>query len=406
MGKQNIQTLTKSAMLRCITLILVMLCVTSASAINVAVDYTYDTYGFYSTSTTNGQKARATMEAAADYFSEILTDTFSSITVPDTYYSQTFNGWREWTWDISFFNPSASGNVTITDPTFAADELVIYVGANYYSGNTLGQGGPGGRGYSITGGGGFTSAEISVINSIDNNFIQSIDTRGETTGFANWGGAVSFDIDSNWNYDHTVSPSSGQNDLYSVALHEMAHVFGLGGSDEWNAFVNNGEFIGQNVRDEYGGDAPLSTNTDHFAENTMSRVFGGTETQEALMDPNITVGTRKLLTALDAAALSDLGWDVVEPAIPTLAGDYNDDGIVNAADFTVYRDTWNSTTELEADGSGNGVVDLADYTVWVNAYGDTSSSSSAASAVPEPTSLLLSTLAVAGLLAGTRCGQR
>ena len=369
-----------------------------AYAINIEIDYSYDTYGFYSISTTNGQNARATVEAAADYFSEILADTFSAISVPAPYYSQTFNGWRDWSWDISFFNPSASGNVTITNPTFSENEFVIYVGANYYSGNTLGQGGPGGRGYSITGGGSFTSAEINEINNIDDNFIKSVNTRGETSGFVNWGGAISLDIDSNWNYDHTVSPSSGQNDLYSVVLHEMAHVIGLGGTDEWNAFVSGGYFTGTNAQNEYGGIVPLDSNTAHFAENTMSRVFGGTDNQEALMDPDITVGTRKFLTALEAAALSDIGWTVVEPTIPTLAGDYNDDGVVDAADFTVYRDNWNSTTELEADGSGNGVIDLADYTVWVNAYGDSSSNTSSAASIPEPTALLLSTLALSLLV--------
>ena len=38
-------------------------------------------------------------------------------------------------------------------------------------------------------------------------------------------------------------------------------------------------------------------------------------------------------------------------------GDYNGDGKVDAADYTVWRDTLGSTTDLRADGNGNGSID-------------------------------------------------
>lgn len=76
---------------------------------------------------------------------------------------------------------------------------------------------------------------------------------------------------------------------------------------------------------------------------------------------------------------------------PNLTGDYNDDGIVDAADYTLWRDTLgNSVTAGEgADGNGNGIVDPADYTEWANNYGAVAPAAAFASAVPEPTSLLL-----------------
>ena len=53
-------------------------------------------------------------------------------------------------------------------------------------------------------------------------------------------------------------------------------------------------------------------------------------------------------------------------------GDYNQDGTVNAADYTVWRNTL-GTTGLEpyagADGSGNGEIDEADYEVWKANFG-------------------------------------
>ncbi len=85
---------------------------------------------------------------------------------------------------------------------------------------------------------------------------------------------------------------------------------------------------------------------------------------------------------------------VVERNFP--AGDYNFDGVVDAADFTVWRDSLGSTTLAEADGNGNGVVDQADYQVWLDTFGETSVSGALlAATVPEPTGAAI----LAGLLA-------
>jgi len=54
-----------------------------------------------------------------------------------------------------------------------------------------------------------------------------------------------------------------------------------------------------------------------------------------------------------------------------LLGDYNQDGTVDAADFTVWRNSLgdNVAAFAGADGSGNGVVDEADYEVWKANFG-------------------------------------
>ncbi|MEN0110899.1 MAG: hypothetical protein AAF805_09265, partial [Planctomycetota bacterium] len=73
---------------------------------------------------------------------------------------------------------------------------------------------------------------------------------------------------------------------------------------------------------------------------------------------------------------------------PGPVGDYNADGVVDAADYTVWRDARGTIGPLlSADGDADGDVDAADYSVWGSAYGSTSS----AAAVPEPAAVALAT---------------
>src|SRR5690606_32804211 len=52
-----------------------------------------------------------------------------------------------------------------------------------------------------------------------------------------------------------------------------------------------------------------------------------------------------------------------------IAGDYNGDGVVDAGDYSVWRDTLGSTVNLAADGDGNGMVNQLDYNLWAANYG-------------------------------------
>lgn len=87
----------------------------------------------------------------------------------------------------------------------------------------------------------------------------------------------------------------------------------------------------------------------------------------------------------------------------TLAGDYNDDGVVDAADYTVWRDRFGNTLDPTADGDTNGVVNIDDYQIWKANFGATAGSGAANSAVvngravPEPAACTL-LLSLAGVL--------
>jgi len=93
----------------------------------------------------------------------------------------------------------------------------------------------------------------------------------------------------------------------------------------------------------------------------------------------------------------------------SLSGDYNGDGSVDAADYTVWRDTLDSTTDLAADGNHSGTIDAGDYDVWKSHFGASKSSESLAdpsAAVPEPSNLVLSfTLAIGCTLMHRRAGN-
>jgi hypothetical protein len=72
-----------------------------------------------------------------------------------------------------------------------------------------------------------------------------------------------------------------------------------------------------------------------------------------------------------------------------VAGDYNGNGRVDAADFVLWRDTLGSTTDLRADGDGNLSIGNGDYTVWTRSFGNPPGGIGANIVVPEVSSFAL-----------------
>ncbi|QDU86881.1 hypothetical protein Pla175_02350 [Pirellulimonas nuda] len=74
-------------------------------------------------------------------------------------------------------------------------------------------------------------------------------------------------------------------------------------------------------------------------------------------------------------------------------GDYNADGFVDAADYTVWRDTLGTAgLGLAADGDLSGVVDARDYQVWRAHFGEGSAGLGAVASVPEPAGWVVAVL--------------
>jgi hypothetical protein len=84
-----------------------------------------------------------------------------------------------------------------------------------------------------------------------------------------------------------------------------------------------------------------------------------------------------------------------------LPGDYNHNLVVDAADYSVWRDTLGSTTDLRADGSGptagvpDGVVDERDFAYWKLNFGNVLSSDEGGAGIAalEPPVILLDKVA-------------
>lgn len=114
----------------------------------------------------------------------------------------------------------------------------------------------------------------------------------------------------------------------------------------------------------------------------------------------------------------DLGWDlssllvdgtiaVVQPGMP---GDFNGDGIVDAIDYAVWRESLGAPESVLAAGSttdGSGLVDHGDFLTWKGNFGRSMATGSGSratgqSTAPEPVSFLLLMCGVGTLLTTRR----
>ena len=391
-------------------------------ATTVVLDYRYDTAGFFDPGTSNGAAARATLDAAATFFSGIIDDALNAIpfTDPNTPGGSNTPVWRQVirhpgtgvaNYSISSAASAAQDGLTATqgaanefrDIQIGVNQILIYAGATSIT--SAGEGG--------TGVGYFGSAGFNL----------SIAQRGKTEDeYATWGGYVTFDNDGgvNWHYNHTQPVTAGKLDLYSTALHEIGHVLGLnpslggGGGAQWDVHQVGAEFRGPEALAAWKADDPSapggatgiptvnSTNT-HWKDNlaappqtasVRSKIIGTNTLQEAAMDPTIFTGSRKLFTNVDAKALRDIGWTIpnsVFNVTPSFnPADFNEDTFVNGDDLTLWRGAFGINANGDADDDGDS--DGQDFLIWQGQLGATSLTATAigaSSAVPEPQAALL-----------------
>ncbi len=141
---------------------------------------------------------------------------------------------------------------------------------------------------------------------------------------------------------------------------------------------------------------------------------GGTlRATTSVIDNSLTSGLSGVLVDENFAGLPLLGvWDdltseVIQPLIDQ--PDLNGNGVVDAADYTVWRDSLGATglTPFDrGDANGDGNVTAEDYTIWRDAFGQSVPSAVVATSTPEPAAVLLAALAVSTVGVCRRWGYR
>jgi hypothetical protein len=262
-------------------------------------DYSYDTSGFFTDS------RRAVLETAASYLEARIEDNLAAIPASS----------GQQTWRPTFNHPSTGSQLQLTGISIPYQTMVIYLGARDIGGGTLAQA---------------TSATlVSAFQGISGDpWRTTVFGRGQTgvdiyptvdpntsTDFGPWGGSISFSTAMNWYFDTDVTTTAdipgNRYDFFSVAVHEMGHLLGIGTAASWTRQISGTTFTGPASVAANGGVAPpLQTGGGHWANGTDSELPGSITPQETSLDPDIGQGVRKWYTELDWAALEDIGWQV------------------------------------------------------------------------------------------------
>jgi hypothetical protein len=117
---------------------------------------------------------------------------------------------------------------------------------------------------------------------------------------------------------------------------------------------------------------------------------------------NLTLGTQPsgfTFQLVDNQAGTSVDLLVTGSGPVGVLGDYNNNGVVDAADYVL----WKNGGPLQNEVDNPGTVDAADYDAWRARFGNTSGAGAGqGGAVPEPTSILLVLAGVASLLTSRR----
>jgi hypothetical protein len=373
-----------------------------AKAIQITVDYRYDTSNFFNT-----QQKRDPLEAAAARYSSIITTHLSAATLSD-------NGIDP---RIGFTHPGTGASFQVSSAASQATDALIGLGAGaaneyrgpwtiaadqwilYAGGSPLASSAQGGTG---------TGTNITTVFTDGNsNLNRGFRASGSVSNLPVWGGAITFDNDGStiWHYDLNTPASGSESDLYSIALHEIGHALGLSATwQEWTNFSSSGHFSGPNAVAAYNADNgaslsslnEVSASNHHWQDGTYhSFIFpngnpnyvstvGPGVVQDLLMEPtaNFTATVHRFeLTNVDVAALRDIGWSTISQQV---SGDINGDGFYDARDYVVWR---------KSNGS------QAQYNAWRANFGSPGGAGSVAgpfaASIPEPASWLILTVGIA-----------
>lgn len=142
-------------------------------------------------------------------------------------------------------------------------------------------------------------------------------------------------------------------------------------------------------------------------DSTTSQAFNFTPLQNDILSGNDITLLMAVASSAGGATYyggAGLSLEVSAHAIQVgITGDYNHNGVVDAADYILWRDTLGQDANLAADGDNNGTIDSADFDVWRAHFGQTAAAGASQFApVPEPSSLILVLLGLSVLCTRSR----
>jgi hypothetical protein len=139
----------------------------------------------------------------------------------------------------------------------------------------------------------------------------------------------------------------------------------------------------------------------HNANVLESLALSLPSASELFMGRQFGRGVTSVQVTSSAFALVDnVTWGV---AAPILTGDYNDNGTVDGADYTSWRDTLTAGASDLLNDSTPGSVDETDFLYWRDHFGETlGAAAGAATSVPEPSAALLLWIGALGVAAFRR----
>jgi hypothetical protein len=156
---------------------------------------------------------------------------------------------------------------------------------------------------------------------------------------------------------------------------------------EWATDINN------------PGDTIAAANWAELTFDPWIDSYGGTHTMQL---PTLLIGRNAVVHLISDDIYLDLrftAWTqgsgggfayvrALAPEAPETTGDYNLDGVVDAADYVLWRKTLGESAAPEgsgADGDSDGMIDPDDYDFWLARFGETVPPGSGAGefAVPE-----------------------
>lgn len=154
-----------------------------------------------------------------------------------------------------------------------------------------------------------------------------------------------------------------------------------------------------------GGDYTIGgTTLAHLDTAPFDGIYNYGETGDWILFRGVTGSSFTVTSAASPAGFrAPINGIEVISSLPTLAGDANNDDVVNIADFDLIRNNFLERVPAGSDGDLDlsTIVDLADFRAWKTAFGGGGPSN-----VPEPSTVTLLIMGGAGLVLARRLRTR